>query len=382
MRQFSSLAAAALCCVATVAKADPMDPALSRLVLDARCNEGGEINTTDQAAIASDALAAGRDPRNGLCAPDHDAFKKLIAEWGFAIAPSAMHSARTTGYGGFEIGIQGSFTSINNDADYWTRGTEGERSASSGAASIKGSPPALVQLFSLEARKGFGFGLETGMNVGFVSESSIITGGADVRLSILEGFRTGVLGFLPDLAIGSGIRTISGTPQFQLTVVGLDAQVSKPFALADSSVLTPWIGYQYLWIFGDSGLIDLTPATDPLGYCGYTGPNQPGNADEFRSDRQTADGEPIYDGQPVCAGGSTLDFNNNVVFNRARLERQRILLGVKYRYEMVMGGIQFSTDLIKPADAQSSQDDEEALSTNGESIPRQWTLVFELGTSF
>src|SRR6185503_4682215 len=169
------------------------------------------------------------------------------------------------------------------------------------------SPQPILQLYSLKFRKGFGFGLELTGVVGFMPKTSILSGGADVRMSLLEGFRTGVGGILPDLAVGGGVRTITGTSQFQLTVVGIDGQLSKPLPIADSSIITPWIGYQYLFIFGDSGLVDLTPGTDALGYCNYTGQNIPGNADPDKS----VNNVPTYDGQPVCDGGSPLDFNNN-----------------------------------------------------------------------
>ena len=152
--------------------------------------------------------------------------------------------------------------------------------------------------------------------VGFVANSGIITGGADARMSLLEGFRTGAGGILPDVAVGGGVRTITGTSQFQLTVAGLDVQISKPLPIADSQIFTPWVGFQYIWIFGDSGLVDLTPATDPVGFCNYAGPNVPGNPDLGRSDKNpiSPSGDPshVYDGQPICRGGSPLDFNNNV----------------------------------------------------------------------
>src|SRR5690606_655046 len=131
-----------------------------------------------------------------------------------------------------------------------------------------------------------------------------------------------------------------------LTTVALDARLSKPFTVASSSAITPIVGYQYLWIFGRSGLIDLTPGTDPLGYCGFSGIDipRPGQADDDN-----------FDGQAVCAGGSSLDFNNNVVFEKANLERQRLLFGVNYRYEMLTAGVMFNTDVVAPADAQSSE---------------------------
>jgi hypothetical protein len=355
--------------------ADTMDPAIERFVLDERCIVGAEQATSTRPVGAYNddpavLVALGPEP---WCSPDHAAFKRLISQWGFALAPTAMHSARTTGFGGFHLSLEGAYTSIDDGAAYWQKGTRGPTDPSTNQAStVNESPPSILQLYSVKLRKSFGFGLELTGAVGFMPKTSIVSGGADVRLSLLEGFRKGIPGFLPDIAVGGGVRTITGTPEFQLTVAGLDAQISKPLPIADSSILTPWIGYQFVWIFGDSGLVDLTPGTDAVQYCNYAGENTPGNPDP---DKDAGAG---FDGQPVCAGGSPLDFNNNVVFNKARLERQRLMFGINYRFEMLMLGGQFITDIVDPADAQSDDDDKELL----EGQDRQWTLVLELGAIF
>jgi hypothetical protein len=345
----------------SVSSAEPMDPAIERLVLNTGCRTpAGEFTGAD--------LDGDGEPDK--CVPDDASFKKLVNQYGFAFAPTAMHSARTTGFGGFHLSIEAAYTKISNDEDYWENGTQGTRAANSNQASVRNtSPQSLLQLYSLKFRKGFGFGLELAGVVGFMPKTSILSGGADVRLSLLEGFRTGVGGILPDIAVGSGVRTITGTAEFQLTTVGIDAQISKPLPIADSSIITPWIGYQYLFIFGDSGLVDLTPGTDALGYCNYTGPNVPGNPDPSR---------PAQSGQPVCNGGSPLDFNNNTTFDNVRLERQRLIAGLNYRYEMVMVGGEFIMDIIPPEDAQNDSGDKAALA--GED--KQWTIALELGAIF
>jgi hypothetical protein len=346
---------AALSVGAASVSAEPMDPALERLVLDPSCHD-----------------AAGRwnDSPPVRCLPDNTAFKRLVNQYAFAFAPTAMHSARTTGLSDFHVSIEAAYTNIDQGQSYWRAGTEGDRDKSSNRASpLNESPASLLQLYSAKIRKGFGFGLELTGTVGYMPKTSLISGGADVRLSLLEGFRDGLPGIFPDIAVGGGVRTVTGTPELQLTIASLDAQISKPLPLAGSAVLTPWVGYQYVWIFGDSGVVDLTPGTDAVGYCNYTGPNVPGNR---------APNKDLYDGQPVCRGGSAGDFNNNAVFDRARLERQRLIVGVNYRYEVLMVGGQFITDLLRPEDAQTSDADKRALS--GES--RQWTLVLQAGAIF
>jgi hypothetical protein len=345
-----------------LAAAEPMDLALERLVTNPGCHDAvGHFVSTG-------------DPSNpGWCRPDNVAFKRLVNQLGFAFAPTAMHSARTTGYGGFDIGLEADYTKISSDADYWKRGTRGATDATTHSAPTRNdNPDGVLQLYSVKVRKGFGFGLELGGIVGFMPKTSILSGGADARLSILEGFRRGLLGTFPDVAIGAGVRSITGTPELQLTIASLDAQISKPLPLQDTAVLTPWIGYQHLWIFADAGVVDFTPATDAQGMCGYAGSNVPGNPDPRK---------PYYDGQPVCtAAGANpqFDFNNNAVFKHARLERHRLLLGFNLRYEMLRAGAQLITDLTSVADAQSSDSDKAAL--QGED--RQWTLAFDLAAVF
>jgi hypothetical protein len=355
-----------LLAVVVGAHAEPLDPTLSRFVLDPACNTFVDP--------ATGLPVTGRYNPNyplpggdGQCAPDQTSFTRLIDEWAFIIAPNAMHSARTTGYGGFHFSFQGAYTKIDSGSRHWTLGAQGDRDPSTGGASTVAHPPALVQHYSIVARKSFGFGFETSLNLGFVPNSSIITGGADGRLSLLEGFRTGVLGVLPDVAGGASVRTLTGTTEFQLTVVGMDFQISKPLTIASSSVITPWIGYQYLWIFGNSGLVDLTPATDPLGLCGFVGPDVPGTP-----------GADSFNGQPQCANGTSNDFNNNVVFDEVRLRRHRLLFGANYRYEIVSVGAQFITDLMSPSEAQVNNSAKAALAGSA----KQWTLVLELGAHF
>jgi hypothetical protein len=366
--RFAGLAVASLLLSASLAaQAEPMDLAIERLV--------------SNAASCLSADGAGRfEPTSAQnCQPDQQAFKRLVNQLGFALGPNAMHSARTTGFGGFHLAFEASYTSISSDADYWKRGTQGAVDPSTNrAATSNQSPASVLQQYSLKLRKGFGYGLEFGGVVGFLPQTSLINGGADVRLALLEGFRSGVLGILPDLAVGGGVRTITGTPQLQLTTVGVDVQISKPLVIADSSQLTPWLGYQYLWVFGDSGLVDLTPGTNAQGACNYGGQNVPGNPDPSKTSTDASGNtRTVYDGQQICRGGSPRDFNNNVVFEPVRVHRQRLLFGLHYRYEMLLAGAQLITDLLSPTDANSGQNKADLKDER-----RQSTVVLELGAMF
>jgi hypothetical protein len=353
--------------IAWPARADPMDPAIERFARD----------SMDPTVPCSNAglYRAGARP----CTLDETAFKRLINQYGFAIAPSAMAPARTTGYGGFQVTAQGNFTSIDSGADYWQNGTQGPVDQTSGQYSVRNkSPDSWLQVYGVNVRKGLPLGFELGAAISYVARTSIVSGGADVRWSLLEGFRRGALGYLPDLAVGGGVRTITGTAQFQLTVASADAVMSKPIPIADTSVLTPYVGYQFLKIFGDSGPIDLTPRTDALGYCNYQGQKVPGgfNGDDAGHTRGP------YNGQTVCGsdtgmGGSADDLSNTRIFQEARITRHRLVFGLAYRFEMIVVGGQFSTDLLAPANANQG-----AAATALASVPRQNTIGVQVGAAF
>src|SRR5687767_13984530 len=89
---------------------EPMDPALERLVLDPACRDViGQFVDSDPAG-----LEAGPGKR-AWCAEDNAAFKKLVSQIGFALAPTAMHSARTTGFGGIDVTMEAAYTKISSD---------------------------------------------------------------------------------------------------------------------------------------------------------------------------------------------------------------------------------------------------------------------------
>jgi hypothetical protein len=177
----------------------------------------------------------------------------------------------------------------------------------------------------------------------------------------------------------------------KLTVASVDAELSKPIAIAGTLTLEPHLGYQWLHIWGDSGTIDLTPNTDPLTQCGYLGHNNPATPDPSKT---------AYDGQPYCTGSSA-DFNNNVVFDNVRLQRHRITFGMDLRYQMVVIGLSALTDLASAADvntdpvtvkdpadpsgrtSMSLNNFEDDPRTEGDdSVGKQWTVAFEIGAQF
>ncbi len=310
------------------------------------------------------------------CMPNNVSWANLMSELGMAIAPPAFHPARTTGFGGFALSFEATFTHINANAvdstgtQYWHKGTQGAVDPNTHQFSTQNNDPdSFIQVYALKARKGLPYGFEIGGVLGYVANTSLWVGGGDVRWALLEGFRTGALAYVPDVSIGGGVRTLSGSSTFYLTTVGIDAELSKPITLADSAVLTPYIGGQRVIIFADSAAVDLTPNVDPVQQCGSLGANLPGNPNA----------QPPFDGSPLCrnklsnGAANDSDFNNDRTFEKARIHRWRGLVGLSYRYEILYLAGQFAMDITDPSAENAN------LGVSGD---RQWTISLETGVSF
>jgi hypothetical protein len=365
-----------------------MDPTPERLFLQPTLPAGSDCQSIQLGNNPQAFLTATGQPTNAFaCIPNNVAWANMMSELGYAIAPSAFHPARTTGFGGFALSLEASFAHINANAtdstgtQYWHKGTEGGVDpAQHTFSTVNNSPDSILQIYTLKARKGLGFGFEVTGALGYLANTSLWVGGADLHWALLEGYRTGFLGYLPDIAIGGGVRTLGGSPKFYLTTVGIDGQVSKPFTLADSAVLTPYLGAQRLYLFADSTVVSLTPNVDPLQQCGYQGVNVPDNP----LANPKKDPMHVYDGQPVCAnqlkapGGGTVpnngDFNNQVTFAHLRAQRWRGIAGLTYRYEILYLGGQFAMDLEDPGGENNA--------SAGVSGSRQWTISLEAGVFF
>ncbi len=363
-RALTVLAVAAATLAPAVARADSgMDPTPERLVLQPPNLPPGQTCQSIAGDPAS-VVAAGQRPQDFSCAPDNLGFRNYISEMGFAIAPSAFHPARTTGVGGFALTVDASYTRISpgraSDSGqlYWHNGTRGSVDPNSNRTSIvNNDPDSILQIYTLKARKGLPFGFEGVGALGYMANTSLWVVGGDLRWALMEGFRTGALGLLPDVSIGGGVRTLTGTSKFYLTTAAVDVKLSKPIPLADSAELTVHVGFQRLFIFGDSGVVDSTPNVDPLAQCGWNG-----------VDPQT--GAPTCRNKLPNGADASTDFSNNFTFDRVRLHRNRGLFGLTYRYEFIHLGSQIAFDISAPKE------------NPGIVGPRQWTLSFEGGVHF
>lgn len=273
------------------------------------------------------------DNGTGGFRPDDDAWRSLVLQQGAALAQPMLEPARTLGYGGFYIGLEGAITGISSDAEYWHVGTEGDANAA--AEGRNRFPAGALYWQRLNIRKGLPFGFELGSSGGHLFGTGQWTLGFSLKWSLFEGFRTGVFGFIPDVAIRGSVQTMIGDNEYHLTVPTMDIVVSKPFVFGHVITLSPYVGFQEAWIYGTSEVVDLTPGVD--------------------------------------AFTMMADYANNATFATVHATRSRGFVGAQARFQALTIATTFALDLSSPGNGGS---------TNALNLSSQWTWAFSLGLSY
>jgi hypothetical protein len=213
--------------------------------------------------------------------PDNASFRSLMSELGAVFAPNLLTPADTRGYAGFSFGTQLGWTSINPQRYVLDQNTKearpywrAARSVNSSAFSDPGQfneaqvnamlPSNFAPTITVMAQKGlwvpvpsFELGLGARHLIGSHLWSPLVT----AKIALHEGFHDWPI---PSVAVrGSGAHLL-GASGFNLSLAGLDFSLSKQIGIASLFNLTPYTGYQLLWIIADSEVLDATPAIDPM----------------------------------------------------------------------------------------------------------------------
>ena len=178
----------------------------------------------------------------GAAKKDTAAFRGLTTELGEVFAPRFMSPAETLGEAGFAVNFIGSFSFIDNQKQYWKDGVEDR------------DPPGAFFTGHLQARKGLPFSFEVGGDLSYMPNSEMFTIGANVKWALNEGFK-----YLPDLALRGTVNTLLGAPDLNMIVAGGDVSISKAFGLGGTLSLTPYAGYQKLYVVASSRLLNAYP---------------------------------------------------------------------------------------------------------------------------
>src|SRR5438270_5418437 len=176
-------------------------------------------------------------------------YKSLMSELGVVIAPRALSPADTLGYSGFQLAFETSFTQISHTQDFWQKGVE----------RVSGS---FLPTLSVMARKGIWLplpGFEIGAGATKIIDSNMYAVQGYAKLALHEGFHDWAI---PSLALRGAVSHLLGTSQVDLTVISVDASLSKSFGIAGTVTLDPYVGAGTLLGIVRGQVIDTTPNVD------------------------------------------------------------------------------------------------------------------------
>lgn len=211
----------------TQAAAADNDLKLSRLADRQPVDANGAPTTEDQ-AIGFNAL------------PDMEAFRKLTLDMGLVFAPKFLDPAETLGEAGFDVGFAVSYSTVDTTAAHW-RAREG------------GDPTGFVT-GQFHVRKGLPFSFEFAGKLTHLFDSSLVAVGTDLKWALNESFL-----YLPDFAVRGSVNNVVGNSDLNLTNAGFDLSLSYGFGVAGVVNITPYAGYNRLWIISSSRLLDVAP---------------------------------------------------------------------------------------------------------------------------
>ena len=199
------------------------DPALQRL-----CDRSGNVPESP----------CGLNPQ-----PDNAAFSGITREYALALAPTLLAPAETMGINGFQFDLQFSVTSINAAKDYWQLGIEDE------------TPPDVFVVSRIGVRKGLPGSFEIGMSTSYLIESELWMVGTMLKWGLHEGMASVPV----DLAVRATYSKMVGSPQLDISMVGMDVVLSKSFGVAGVVNISPYVAYSPVWSTAGSQVLDATP---------------------------------------------------------------------------------------------------------------------------
>ncbi|HEX5058424.1 MAG TPA: hypothetical protein VFV99_03645 [Kofleriaceae bacterium] len=196
-------------------------------------------------------------------------FRSLASELGVVLAPHLLTPADTLGFGGFQLTVDYSSTTIDSDASYWRVLQSSPDPAGTGGAAHGDGMMRTVGLF---ARKGMWFPIpsfEVGAGAVHLVDSHTWAGQLYAKVALHEGYHDLLI---PSLAVRGSVSRMMNQRELDLTVASLDIAMSKHIGVGSTWRLDPFAGWNLLMIVPRSEVIDPTPNIDPL---------QPGNQDDL-----------------------------------------------------------------------------------------------------
>ena len=194
------------------------------------------------ASLGALAIAPAHAAKYDVKIPDNvltqSQFKDLSEQMGLALAYRPLAPAEPLGLLGFDIGLEVTGVSIDNDQAFWTL--------------INSDLPGYLVFPKLHAQKGLPFGIDVGFVYTKVPSSNITMYGGELKWAVIKGSVA-----TPALALRGTYTTLAGVDTLDASTYGADVSVSKGFG-----PLTPYAGVGQTWI--NTSTDALSASSTPL----------------------------------------------------------------------------------------------------------------------
>ena len=163
-----------------------------------------------------------------------------------------------------------------------------------------------VLLPSIHLRKGLPWSFELGVRAAWFEKSRMGSGTLELKWALNEGFT-----YLPNICVKGSITKILNSRDFDVTAGGLDVGIGKQFAIGGMVTLTPYIGWNLLFVGASSNTVDFNP-----------------NRSLAEADAPNAQFTDYYVFDSVLAGSNT----NNRFYGGFRFIAGVVMLGFEFSY--------------------------------------------------
>jgi hypothetical protein len=176
-------------------------------------------------------------------------YRVFARQFAAAMTSATLMPPETLGHAGFAFSAEVSVVDIKqsqNDLNGIMLPTQNL------AAGTPFQGPLLIP--SVHVRKGLPFSFELGGRMGWIQNSRMFVGMLELKWALNEGFT-----YLPDISIGGRVAKLINSRDFDLTTGGLDVSIGKQFALGGMLTLTPYVGWNLMFVGSTTNPVDFNP---------------------------------------------------------------------------------------------------------------------------
>ncbi len=243
-------------------------------------------------------------------------FRVFARQLAAAMSTATLMPPETLGHAGFAFSAEVAVVQIGEDASGaggitfpTQRAEQCQATEMCEGTGYKNGMSSPVLIPSVHIRKGLPYSFELGGRLGWLEKSRMFIGTLELKWAVNEGFT-----YLPDISVGGRISKLINSRDFDVTTGGLEVSVGKQFALGGMVTLTPYGGWNLMFVGASSNPIDFDPNRS------LAQAETP--ADQFRD---------IYVFDSVQAASNT----HNRFYGGLRFVASPFMLGAEFSYTLI-----------------------------------------------